>query len=329
MWEIALAIAILALVYDFGNGLNDAANAISTIIATKVLTPKKAVLLAAIGNFAGPFLLGVAVATTIGKGIVEATIIDHKILMAAIIGAIFWTYFTTFKGIPISITHSLVGGLMGAGLIKGGVEAIVVPKVIKILLFIGLAPTFGFLGGLAFTVLIFWSFRRYRPSKVNEYFRKLQLISGSLYSLGHGANDAQNAMGIISITLFTFGLLGSRFYVPLWVILICATAISLGTFLGGWRVIKTMGMRITKLRPVDGFCAETAGGITLFFCTLAGIPVSTTHVITGSIVGVGSTRRLSAVRWGVARNIVWAWILTIPASMLMSAGIYLLISPFL
>lgn len=328
MWEIVLVIIVLALIYDFGNGLNDAANAISTVVATKVLTPLKAVILAALGNFIGPFLFGVAVATTTGKGIVDPTLIDFRVLSAAVAAAIFWTYSITFKGFPISITHSLIGGLIGAGLVKAGLAAIVIPKVLTIFLFIGVAPLLGFLGGLAFTVIIFWSFRRYKPSKVNAYFKRLQLISASLYSIGHGANDAQNSMGIISITLFTFGYLGNEFYVPSWVVIICATAISLGTLAGGWKVVKTMGIKMTKLRPVDGFCAETSGGLTLFFCTILGVPVSTTHVIAGSIMGVGSTRSLSAVRWGVARNIVGAWFLTIPVSMLVSAGIYLVILSF-
>jgi len=325
MWEIIVTVTVLALVYDFGNGMNDAANAISTVVATKVLTPRLAILLAALGNFLGPFLLGVAVATTVGKGIVEAAFIDSSILIAALIGAIFWTYTSTIRGMPISITHSLVGGLIGAGVMKGGLDAIVVPKVITIILFIGLAPILGLIGALLLTVLIFWCFRRCRPSKVNEYFKRLQLISASLYSLGHGANDAQNAMGVIAIALFSFGYLGDSFYVPIWVIIACATSISLGTGIGGWKVIRTMGLRITKLRPVDGFNASTSGGITLFFCTFLGIPVSTTHVMSGSIIGVGAVKRLSAVRWGVARNMFWAWILTIPVSAIVSAGIYLLL----
>jgi PiT family inorganic phosphate transporter len=325
MWEIIIAIIALALIYDFGNGMNDAANAISTVVATKVLTPRRAILLAAFGNFLGPFLMGVAVATTVGKGIVESTVIDSNIVIAALAGAIFWTYLSTFKGMPISITHSLVGGLIGAGIMKGGLNAIIAPKVLTVILFIGLAPALGFIGGLLLTTLIFWCFRRCRPTRVNRYFKSLQLISASLYSLGHGANDAQNAMGVIAIALFTFGYLGDSFYVPAWVIIACATAISLGTGFGGWKVIRTMGLRITKLRPVDGFNAATSGGITLFFCTFLGIPVSTTHVISGSIMGVGAIKRLSAVRWGVARNMIWAWILTIPISAIVSAGIYYLI----
>lgn len=325
MYEIILVIIALALIYDFVNGLNDAANSISTIVATKVLSPKRAVALAAFGNFAGPFLLGVHVATTIGKGIVDPTIIDSPILISALIGAVFWSFSATFRGFPISITHSLIGGLIGAAIIKGGLEAIMLSKVIKILIFIGFAPILGFIGGFLFIVLVFWAFRKFKPSQINKYFKKLQLISASLYSIGHGANDAQNAMGIIAITLFTFGYLGNTFFVPTWVIIICASTISIGTFVGGWRVIKTMGMRITKLLPVHGFCAETAGAFTLFYCTLLGIPVSTTHVISGSIIGVGSVKRLSAVRWGVARNIVWAWILTVPASAAVSALIFMLI----
>jgi len=323
MWEVVIII-LLALSYDFANGLNDAANSIATIVATKVLSPRNAVLLAAMGNFVGPFLLGVAVATTIGKGIVATGLIDFYVVVAALAGAIFWSYLTTFKGLPISITHSLIGGLIGAGVLKGGLGAIAMPTMTTIILFLAVAPALGFVGGLLFTVLIFWVFRNCRPSRVNEHFKRLQLFSATGYSIGHGANDAQNAMGIIAITLFIYGYLGSSFYVPVWVIIICATTISLGTLAGGWRVIRTMGMGITKLRPVDGFCAETSGCLTLVYCTLLGMPVSTTHVISGSIMGVGSTRRLSAVRWGVAWNIFLAWILTIPASALVSAGVYVL-----
>jgi PiT family inorganic phosphate transporter len=322
MLEVIIIIVLLALIYDFGNGLNDAANSISTIVATRVLTPRKAVLLAALGNFVGPFLLGTAVAATIGKGIIHKEMIDFSVLVAALVGAIFWTYLTTFRGIPISITHALVGGLIGAGVIKAGLDAVVVSKVATVILFIGVAPLLGLVGGLLFAVLVFWLFKKSSPSRVNWYFKNLQLVSASLYSIGHGANDAQNAMGIISIALFTYGYLGSSFYVPFWVILLCAATISLGTFAGGWKVIKTMGMKITKLRPVDGFCAETSGGLTLFFCTALGIPVSTTHVIVSSIMGVGSTKRLSAVRWGIARNIIWAWLLTIPVSALVGGLAY-------
>ncbi len=326
MYEIILTIIALALIYDFVNGLNDAANSISTIVATKVLSPRRAVILAAFGNFAGPFILGVNVATTIGKGIVDPAIIDFPILISALIGAVIWSFLATFKGFPISITHSLIGGLIGAAIIKGGLEAIITSKVFKILAFIGVAPILGFVGSFLFIIIVFWIFRKFRPSQINKYFKRLQIISAGLYSLGHGANDAQNAMGIIAITLFTSGYLGDTFYVPVWVILLCATTISIGTLVGGWQVIKTMGLKITKLMPVDGFCAETAGAFTLFYCTLLGIPVSTTHVISGSIIGVGSVKRLSAVRWGIARNIFWTWILTIPASATVSAAIYLLLT---
>jgi len=327
MFEIYLIIIIfLALLYDFGNGLNDAANSISTIVATRVLTPRSAVILAAFGNFVGPFLIGVAVATTIGRGIINPNVIDFYILFSALIGAIFWTYSITFKGLPISITHSLIGGLIGAGIVKAGLTAIMQSTFIQILIFIALAPVLGFIGGLIFTILILWIFKNFKPSKINRYFKRLQIISSTIYSITHGSNDAQNAMGIIAITLFTAGYLGSEFYVPCWVIILCASTISLGTLVGGWNVIRTMGLRLTKLRPVDGFCAETSGGFVLAFCTMLGIPVSTTHVICGSIMGTGSIKRLSAVRWGIARNIVWAWILTIPLSAIIAAGIYLLIS---
>ncbi|MDI6806349.1 MAG: inorganic phosphate transporter [Candidatus Aenigmarchaeota archaeon] len=326
MLEILILVVILALVYDFGNGMNDAANSISTIVATKVLSPGRAVLIAALGNFVGPFLLGTAVATTIGKGIVSAAAIDSSIITTALIGAIFWTYLQTSKGFPISVTHSLIGGLLGAGIVKVGLSGIMISKVIIVLLFIFVAPMLGLIGGILFSGLIFRLFRKSSPSRVNIYFKRLQLISSTLYSIGHGANDAQNAMGIIAITLFTTGLLGSTFYVPSWVIIICAAAISLGTLMGGWKVVRTMGMRITKLQPVDGFNAETSGGLTLFCCTLLGIPVSTTHVLAGSITGSGVIKRLSAVRWWMVKNIVWAWVLTIPASALVGICIYLLLS---
>ncbi|MHC1635640.1 MAG: inorganic phosphate transporter [Candidatus Methanospirareceae archaeon] len=319
-------IIFLALCYDFGNGYNDSANAIATVISTKTLTPLKAVTLAAICNLAGPFLVGVRVATTIGKGIVDSQIIDFYIIIAALVGAICCTYLATFRGAPISITHSLIGGLIGAGVVKAGLEAIMVSKVAIIFLFIVVAPLLGFIGGLFFTILVLWCFRKSIPSRVNKYFKRMQLVSAAAYALSHGANDAQNAMGIIAITLFTAGYLGEDFYVPVWVIITCALVISLGTMAGGWRVIRTMGMRITKLRPVDGFNAETAGALTIFYCTLLGLPVSTTHVISGSIVGVGATKRLSAVRWGVTRNILWAWILTIPVSALIGAFTYILIT---
>ena len=325
MYEILIIIIALALVYDFVNGLNDAANAISTVVATKVLRPRNAVLLATFGNFAGPFILGVHVATTIGKGIVNVTAIDEILLISALIGAVFWSFSASLKGLPISITHSLVGGLIGAAIVKGGLSILITSKVIKILLFIGVAPILGYIGSFCLLILLLWVFQKFRPSQINIYFKRLQLISASLYSLGHGANDAQNAMGIIAISLFTFGYLGDAFYVPTWVILICASTISLGTFAGGWEVIKTMGLRITKLMPVDGFAAQTGGAFTLFYSTLLGIPVSTTHVMSGSILGVGSVKRLSAVRWGIARNMIWAWLLTIPASAILSAGVYILL----
>ncbi len=328
MIELMIVIILLALIFDFGNGMNDAANAIASVIATRVLSVRKALLLAACGDFLGPFIAGVAVATTMGTGIIDPNIINSFVIISALIGAVFWTYLLTFKGFPISVTHALIGGLVGAGIMKAGIGAVFGGKLLLVILFIAMAPIFGFIGGLVFSISVLWIFRKSKPFKVNSYFKKLQLGSSFLYSLSHGANNAQNSMGIISISLFTAGYLGTNFFVPLWVIIICASAMALGTFTGGLKVIRTMGTRLTKLRPIDGFNAESSGSVTIFLCTALGIPVSTTHVICGSIIGTGATKRLSAVKWGLARNIVYAWILTIPVSALVGAGIYLIISLF-
>ncbi|MCH8004361.1 MAG: inorganic phosphate transporter [Nanoarchaeota archaeon] len=320
---------ILALIFDFGNGLNDAANAIATVVATGALPLWGAVILAAVGNFAGVFIFGVAVATTVAKGLVDPSIVTVYVILGGLVGSIFWVYFASYKGIPVSASHALLGGFVGAALAKAGVESLKIGGISKVLVFIVVAPILGMIGGFLFFALIMWIFRRADPRKINKWFRRLQLISATTYSITHGANDAQKTMGIIALLLFSTGFLGNEFFVPFWVIITSYTVIALGTLAGGWRVIKTMGMKLTKLRPVHGFCAESAGSIVLAFTSIAGIPVSTTHVIAGSIAGVGVTRGFSAVRWNLARNIVWAWILTIPAAAIISGVSYLAISLFI
>lgn len=325
---IVAAIA-LALIFDFGNGLNDAANAIATVVATKALKLWQAVVLAAIGNFAGVFFFGVAVATTVAKGIVSPSFVDVHVILGGLIGAILWVYLATYNGIPVSASHSLIGGLIGAALVKAGIPSLQFAGISKVLLFIVVAPVLGLIGSFAFFLLIAWIFKGFEPNKINKYFKRLQLISASFYSITHGANDAQKVMGIIAILLFSSGLLGSEFFVPFWVIMASYTVIALGTLAGGWKVIKTMGVRLTKLRPVHGFCAESAGSIVLALTGALGIPVSTTHVIAGSIIGVGAARRLSSVRWSITRSIIWAWILTIPVSASVSGLSYFVIGLFL
>jgi PiT family inorganic phosphate transporter len=320
---------IIALIFDFGNGLNDAANAIATVVATRALPLWSAVLLAAFGNFVGVFIFGVAVATTVAKGLVDPAIVNVYVILGGLTGAILWVYFASFKGIPVSASHALLGGFVGAALVKAGVSSLKIAGISKVLAFIVVAPVLGMIGGFLFFTLIMWIFRRVNPNKVNKWFRHLQLISATSYAVTHGANDAQKTMGIIALLLFSSGFLGEKFFVPFWVIITSYTVIALGTLCGGWRVIKTMGIKLTKLRPVHGFCAESAGSLVLVFTSITGIPVSTTHVIAGSIAGVGATRRLSAVRWGLARNIVWAWILTIPAAAAVSGLSYFLISLFI
>ena len=276
--------------------------------------------------FAGVFFFGVAVANTIAKGLVNPAVVDVYVILGGLVGSIFWVYFTTYKGLPVSASHALIGGFVGAALVKAGTSSLIFSGITKVLIFIVFAPLLGMAGGFIFFTLIMWIFRKTNPSKINKYFKKLQLISASSYAITHGANDAQKTMGIIAVLLFSSGFLGSEFFVPVWVIYASYIVISLGTFAGGWKVIKTMGMRLTKLRPVHGFCAESAGALVLAFTSSTGIPVSTTHVIAGSITGVGATRRLSAVRWNLARKIVYAWILTIPAAATVSGISYYLIS---
>ena len=323
MSELTIVLLVLvALAFDFMNGFHDAANAIATVVSTRVLTPRMAVLWAAFFNFIAAFFFGVAVATTIGKGVVHADVVDNTVIFAGLAAAFIWDYITWYVGLPTSSSHALIAGFAGAGVAKAGWSSLYLPGLAKIATFIVVSPVVGFVLGVLFMLIAMRSLVTVSPAFADRMFRRLQLVSAALYSLGHGTNDAQKTMGIIAIILFNAGKLGDTFYVPVWVILLCHAAIGLGTLFGGWRIVRTMGVRLTPLQPVGGFCAEIAGAIALFGSASFGIPVSTTHTITGAIVGVGSTRRLSAVRWGVARNVVWAWILTIPCSGLIAAAIY-------
>ena len=318
-------IILIALAFDYINGFHDAANSIATVVSTRVLTPMQAVAWAAVFNFVAAFGFGVNVAKTVGKGVVDAAIVDHWVILGGLCGAIVWNLITWYYGIPSSSSHALIGGFAGAAVAKAGFGALLAPGLIKIAVFIVLAPVLGLVLGFIFMTLTLLTFRNARPSRVDALFRRLQLVSAAFYSLGHGTNDAQKTMGIIAILLYSSGHLGSEFYVPFWVVLAAHAAIGLGTLAGGWRIVKTMGMRLTKLRPVGGFCAEAAGAVMLIGTAVGGIPVSTTHTITGSIMGVGTTQRLSAVRWGLAGRIVWAWILTIPLSALLAGLTWLLL----
>lgn len=329
MLTITIFIIFIALVFDFLNGMNDAANSIATVVSTRVLSPRLAVLWAAFFNFVAAFGFGVHVATTIGKGIVDTAIVSNGMILSALVGAITWTHFCTKYGLPISVSHSLIGGLVGAALTKAGVDSLIMSGLIKVSIFIVLSPVMGLVIGMILMILVTWVVRNMAPRRVDQTFRIGQLLSAAAYSLGHGTNDAQKTMGIIAILLYTGGYLGPEFYVPFWVVLLAHTAIGLGTLMGGWKVIHTMGMRLTHLRPVHGFCAETAAASMLVGTALAGIPVSTTHTIAGAIMGVGSVKRLSAVRWGIAGKIVWAWVLTIPASAAVGALAYLIVEWFL
>ena len=311
---IVIALVLVALVFDFMNGFHDAANSIATVVSTRVLKPFQAVMLAAFFNFIALFVFQLTVATTIGRGIIDPGIVDHYLVFGALIGAISWNIITWYYGIPSSSSHALIGGLVGAAVAKVGSGALMPAGLLKTIAFIFVAPLLGMLLGALLMLAVAWLFVRSSPSKVDRLFRRLQLVSASLYSLGHGGNDAQKTIGIIWMLLIAAGHLGTNDPVPLWVIAACYLTIGLGTAFGGWRIVKTMGQRITKLKPVGGFCAETGGAIMLFIATGFGIPVSTTHTITGAIVGVGSAQSASAVRWGVAGNILWAWILTIPCS---------------
>lgn len=328
MLTTVLVIIFIALVFDFLNGFHDSANSIATIVSTQVLTPQKAVLFAAFFNFVAAFALHTSVANTIGQGLVDINSVDIYIIAAGLLGAIFWNLFTWYFGIPVSSSHALVGGYGGAAVIKHGFGALILAGWYKILIFIILAPAIGMVLGLIIMIVTSHIVKNQKPVKVDKIFRKLQLVSAAFYSFGHGTNDAQKTMGIIVGVLVSAKYL-DHFYVPFYIVILCYLAISLGTMFGGWRIVKTMGMKITKLKPIGGFCAEFAGATTLIGTALLGIPVSTTHTITGAIVGVGSMRRFSAVRWGVAGRIVWAWILTIPISGICGALAYLLISLFL
>ncbi len=321
---VLIVLVITALLFDFLNGLHDAANSIATIVSTRVLSPQTAVALAATFNFVAFFVFGLHVAKTVGTGIVDANIINDTVIFGALMGAIFWNVITWRLGIPSSSSHALIGGLVGAGIANGGLQVVVWSGVSKTLAAIILSPATGFVLALVLILLVSWLFARQSPAFADKVFRKVQIVSASLYSLGHGGNDAQKTMGIIAALLFSHGITEGEFVVPFWVVISCYVALALGTLMGGWRIVRTMGSRITHLTPLQGSCAETAGAITLFGATWMGIPVSTTHTITGAIIGVGSARRLSAVRWNVARGIVWAWVITIPATASMGAAFYYL-----
>ncbi len=321
--SISLGVVVLlvavALIFDFMNGFHDAANSIATVVSTRVLKPYQAVMWAAFFNFAALFVFHLKVATTVGQGIIDGSVVDHHIIFGALVGAIAWNIITWYYGLPSSSSHALIGGLIGAAVAKSGFWALQSAGIYKTLLFIVISPTLGFLLAGLMMVAVSWICRRTTPAKVDRWFRRLQLLSAAAYSLGHGGNDAQKTMGIIFMLLIAAGLSGPQDPIPMWVVICCYVAISLGTLFGGWRIVKTMGQKITRLKPVGGFCAETSGAITLFLATGLGVPVSTTHTITGSIVGVGSAQNLSAVRWGVAGRIVWAWVLTIPSSAFIAA----------
>lgn len=316
---VIIFLVILALAFDFMNGFHDAANAIATVVSTRVLSPYQAVMLATVCNFAAIFVFELKVAATIGKGTIEPAVIDHYVIFGALVGAIAWNIITWYYGIPSSSSHALIGGLVGAAVAKAGFSSLIASGLIKTISFILLSPLLGMLLGSLMLLLMSWLFRSSTPRKVDRWSRRLQLISASAYALGHGGNDAQKTIGIIWMLLIAAGITGKSEHVPYWVVVACYSAIGLGTAFGGWRIIKLMGQKITKLRPVGGFCAQTGGAATLFTATALGIPVSTTHTITGAIVGVGATRRFSAVRWGLAGSIVWAWVLTIPCSALIAA----------
>lgn len=319
---VLIGLIAVALAFDLLNGLHDAANSIATIVSTRVLRPQYAVAWAAFFNFIAFLFFGLHVANTLGTGLIDASAIDAQVIFGALMGAILWNLITWVLGIPSSSSHALVGGLVGAGISKAGFSVVVWHGLLPTTLAIAGSPIIGFLLALLMVLILSWIFVRWTPFGVDRTFQRLQFFSASLYSLGHGGNDAQKTMGIIAVLLYSQGYLGPNFYVPYWVVLACQIAMALGTLLGGWRIVKTMGSKITRLTPMQGFCAEAGGSITLFAATWLGIPVSTTHTITGSIIGVGAARKISAVRWSVANNIVVAWILTIPASALIAAVFY-------
>ena len=328
-FEMIVLLVAVALIFDFMNGFHDAANSIATIVSTGVLKPQYAVIWAAFFNVLAIFIFHLSVAATVGKGTIDPAIVDHYVILGALVGAIAWNVITWYYGIPSSSSHALIGGLIGAAVAKAGSGSLIASGVTKTVIFILVSPLLGFLLGSLMMVLVAWILRRTSPRKVDRWFRRLQLVSASFYSVGHGGNDAQKTIGIIWMLLISAGTIGAKDPVPLWVIVSCYLAIGLGTMFGGWRIVKTMGQKITKLKPVGGFCAETGGAVTLFLATGLGIPVSTTHTITGAIVGVGAANKLSAVRWGVAGGIVWAWVLTIPCSAFMAAVAWWLAQKFL
>jgi len=322
---VLIGLIAVALVFDFLNGLHDAANSIATVVATRVLRPQTAVVWAAFFNFIAFAVFGLHVATTVGTGIISPGLVDGAVIFGALIGAIAWNLITWALGIPSSSSHALIGGLAGAGIAKAGLDAVVFKGLGITAAGIVLSPLLGFVLAQLLVVIVSWTSRHRSPFAVDRRFRILQLFSAAMYSLGHGGNDAQKTMGIIAVLLFSQGMLGTEFHVPLWVVLTCQAAMGLGTLLGGWRIVHTMGSRITQLKPVQGFCAETGGALTLFLATWLGVPVSTTHTITGAIVGVGAARRTSAVRWGVAQRIVIAWVITLPAAAAIAAAAYWLV----
>jgi len=328
-FEALVFLIVLALAFDFMNGFHDAANSIATIVSTRVLRPQWAVAWAAFFNFIAFLFFGLLVAATVGKGIIDPAIIDHHVVFGALVGAIAWDIITWYYGIPSSSSHALIGGLAGAAVAKGGVHTLIASGFLKTAAAIVLSPALGLLLGAMLMIAVSWICARTTPRRVDRWFRRLQFVSASLYSLGHGGNDAQKTMGIIWMLLIAASVTGPKDPLPFWVVLACQAAMGLGTLFGGWRIVKTMGQKITKLKPVSGFCAETGGAITLFLATGLGVPVSTTHTITGAIVGVGSVQKLSAVRWGVAGNIVWAWVLTIPCSAFVAAIAWWLADHFL
>ena len=319
---LLITLVAVALIFDFLNGLHDAANSIATVVSTRVLSPHIAVMWAAFFNFIAFLFFGLHVAQTIGTGLISAEVVDWRVVFGALMGAITWNLVTWWGGIPSSSSHALIGGLIGAGTAKGGISAIVWSGLLKTVGAIALSPLLGFMLALLLVLSVSWIFVRSTPFTVDKSFRVLQLGSAALYSLGHGGNDAQKTMGIIAGLLYAEGHLGSEFYVPLWVVLSCQMAMALGTYLGGWRIVRTMGSRITRLNPMQGFCAEMGGAVTLFLATWLGIPVSTTHTITGAIIGVGAARKVSAVRWNIAGSIVIAWIITLPMAALIGAFFY-------
>jgi inorganic phosphate transporter, PiT family len=334
MISLIIFIVFIALVFDFLNGFHDAANSIATIVSTRVLTPRKAVLWAAFFNFLAAFLFtGHNVAKTIGKGLVTPSLVNEYVILAALLGAIAWNIITWYFGIPSSSSHALMGGLGGAAVMRAGFSSIIWSGWIKTLIFIVIAPVIGMVLGFGMMMLLMWLFHKHPSSKINGVFRKLQLVSAAFYSLGHGANDAQKTMGIITIMLINAQFIQTNgpndFPIKWWIIIPCYTAISIGTMFGGWRIVKTMGQKVTKLKPVGGFCAETAGAFTLLITAFSGIAVSTTHTITGAIMGVGATKRMSAVKWGLAGRIVVAWVITIPVSAIISASCYWIIESFI